>query len=114
VGRAAGHEVEPIYGISAQRFVDAYAGRGLRELLADIADIARKRGGGRPSRLQDVMRGCRTEIDFLNGAVCGHGRRLGVKTLFNDAVVAVVRGLGVGFKPDPRHLDPVNGLLPTP
>ncbi len=112
VGRAAGHEVEPIYGIPAQRFVDAYEGRGLRELLTDIADIARKRGGGRPSLLQDVMRGRRTEIDYLNGAVCDHGRKLGVKTPFNDAVVAVVRGLGVGFKPDPRHLDPVVALLP--
>src|SRR5438034_263608 len=29
VGRAAGYEVEPIYGISAQRLVDAYQGRGL-------------------------------------------------------------------------------------
>src|SRR5438876_2144412 len=69
VGRAAGHEVEPIYGIPAQRFVDAYQGRGLKELLVDIADIARKRGGGRPSLLQDVMRGRRTEIDYLNVAV---------------------------------------------
>src|SRR2546422_3916150 len=42
VGRAVGHEVEPIYGIPAQRFVDAYQGKGLKELLAEIADIARK------------------------------------------------------------------------
>jgi 2-dehydropantoate 2-reductase len=112
VGRAAGHEVEPIYGIPAQRFVDAYEGRGKAELLADIADVARKRGGGRPSLLQDVMRGRRTEIEFLNGAVCAHGRRLGVKTPFNDAVVEIVRSLGVGFKPDPRHLDPLIGMLP--
>jgi 2-dehydropantoate 2-reductase len=112
VGRAVGHEVEPIYGIPTQRFVDAYQGKGLAELLADIADMARKRGGGRPSLLQDVMRGRRTEIDYLNGVVCEHGRRVGVKTPFNDAVVAVVRSLGIGFKPDPRHLDPVIALLP--
>ena len=30
VGRAAGYEVEPIYGIEAQRFVDAAAGKGWR------------------------------------------------------------------------------------
>jgi 2-dehydropantoate 2-reductase len=112
VGRAAGHEVEPIYGIPAQRFVDAYEGRGLRELLADIAEIARKRGGGRPSLLQDVMRGRRTEIEYLNGAVCEHGRRLGLKTPYNDTIVAIVRGLGVGFKPDRRHLAPLIALLP--
>src|SRR5262249_19351167 len=113
VGRGVGHEVEPIYGIPAQRFVDAYDGKGLAELLADVADVARKRGGGRPSLLQDVMRGRRTEIEFLNGAVCEHGRKVGVATPFNDKVVAVMRGLGVGFKPDRRHLDPVVAMLPT-
>jgi len=112
VGRAVGHEVEPIYGIPAQRFVDAYQGRGLKELLADVAEIARKRGGGRPSLLQDVMRGRRTEIDFLNGAVSEHGRKAGVKTPFNDKVVEIVRGLGVGFKSDPKHLDPLIAMLP--
>jgi 2-dehydropantoate 2-reductase len=112
VGRGVGHEVEPIYGIATQRFVDAYNGTGLKELLADIADMARRRGGGRPSLLQDVMRGRRTEIDYLNGIVCEHGRRVGIKTPYNDAVVAVVRSLGIGFKPDPRHLDPVIAMLP--
>ena len=111
VGRAVGHEVEPIYGIPTQRFVDAYNGRGLEELVADIADMARRRGG-RPSLLQDVMRGRRTEIEYLNGMVCEHGRKVGVKTPYNDAVVGVVRGLGIGFKPDPRHLDPVVAMLP--
>jgi 2-dehydropantoate 2-reductase len=112
VGRAVGHEVEPIYGIPTQRFVDAYQGRGLKELLADVAEIARKRGGGRPSLLQDVMRGRRTEIDFLNGAVSEHGRKAGVKTPYNDKVVEIVRGLGVGFKSDPKHLDPLIAMLP--
>ena len=111
VGRAVGHEVEPIYGIPAQRFVDAYQGRSLPQLLTDVADIARKRGGGRPSLLQDVMRRRRTEIEYLNGAVCAHGRKVGVKTPFNDAVVEVVRRLGVGFTPDPKHLDPVIAML---
>jgi 2-dehydropantoate 2-reductase len=112
VGRAVGHEVEPIYGIDAQRFVDAYQGKGLAQLLTDVAEVARKRGGGRPSLLQDVMRGRRTEIEYLNGAVCQHGRKVGVKTPFNDAVVGVMRGLGVGFKPDRKHLDPVIAMLP--
>jgi 2-dehydropantoate 2-reductase len=113
VGRAVGHEVEPIYGIAAQRYVDAYAGRGLAELLADIAAVARARGGGQPSLLQDVLKGRRTEIDYLNGYVCREGARVGVATPFNDAVVAAVRGLGVGFKPDRAHLDPVIRMLPA-
>jgi len=113
VGRAVGHEVEPIYGIPVQRYLDAYAGRGLLELLADIAAVARARGGGQPSLLQDVLKGRRTEIDHLNGYVCREAARLRVKTPYNDAVVGAVRALGVGFKPDPAHLDPVIAMLPA-
>jgi 2-dehydropantoate 2-reductase len=112
VGRAVGHEVEPIYGIPTQRYVDAYEGRGLAQLLDDIAEIARKRGGGQPSLLQDVLKRRRTEIDYLNGYVCDQGRSRGVKTPFNDAVVATIRTLGVGFTPDPKNLDPVIRMLP--
>jgi 2-dehydropantoate 2-reductase len=111
VGRAVGYEVEPIYGIPTQRYVDAYQGRGLAHLLEDIAEMARKRGGGQPSLLQDVLKRRRTEIDFLNGYVCDQGRKTGVKTPFNDAVVATIRALGVGFTPDPKHLDPVIRML---
>jgi len=112
VGRAVGYEVEPIYGIPAQRYVDAYDGKGLAPLLDEIAEIARKRGGGEPSLLQDVKKKRRTEIDYLNGYVCDQGKQRGVKTPFNDAVVATIRALGVGFTPDRAHLDPVVAMLP--
>jgi 2-dehydropantoate 2-reductase len=112
VGRAVGYEVEPIYGIPTQRYVDAYQGRGLAQLLEDIAEMARKRGGGQPSLLQDVLKRRRTEINYLNGYVCDQGRKTGVKTPFNDAVVATILALGVGFTPDPKHLDPVIRMLP--
>jgi 2-dehydropantoate 2-reductase len=112
VGRAVGHEVEPIYGIPAQRYVDAYNGTGLAQLLDEIAEIARKRGGGQPSLLQDVIKKRRTEIDYLNGYVCEQGRAKGVKTPYNDAVVATIKALGVGFTPDRKSLDPVIAMLP--
>src|SRR5881227_3560654 len=44
VGRACGYEVEPIYGIVAQRFVDAYEGRGFAEVEADVAAEGARRG----------------------------------------------------------------------
>jgi len=113
VGRACGYEVEPIYGIVAQRFVDAYEGRGFAEVEADVAAEGARRGGGRPSLLQDVMRGRRTEIEYLNGYVCQQGRRVGVKTPINDAVVAAVKSFPVGqLKPDPKNLDPILKILP--
>jgi 2-dehydropantoate 2-reductase len=108
VGRARGFEVEPIWGIAAQRIVDAAAGRGLADVEADIARDAKSRSGGRPSLLQDVMRGRRTEIDYLNGYVVGEARRLGVPTPFNEAIVEIYRRHAVGaLKPDPRNLEPL-------
>jgi len=113
VSRACGYEIEPIYGIAPQRFVEATEGRGHAEVEADMAAGARHLAGGRPSLLQDVMRGRRTEIDYLNGYVCREGRRMGVPTPFNDAVVAAIKSHGVGkLRPDPKNLEPLAKLLP--
>jgi 2-dehydropantoate 2-reductase len=113
VGRAAGHEVEPIFGVAAQRFVDAVSGRGMADVERDMMASVRFLSGGRPSMLQDVMRGRRTEIDFLNGHVCREGRRLGVPTPVNDAVVAAVHRAPVGqLRPDPRNLEPILKAIP--
>jgi 2-dehydropantoate 2-reductase len=112
VGRACGYEVEPIYGIAAQRFVDAAAGRGVEATQADMAASGRSRSGGRPSMLQDVMRGRRTEIDHLNGYVARRGSQVGVKTPFNDAIVELVNSFAVGtLRPDAKHLDPLLRML---
>ncbi len=112
VGRAAGHEVEPIFGIPAQRFVDAAEGRGLDALEAEMGEGAGSLAGGRPSLLQDVMRGRRTEIDELNGYVVAQGRRFGIPTPVNEAVVREVHQHGVGtLKPDPKNLEPLTRLL---
>jgi 2-dehydropantoate 2-reductase len=113
VGRKCGYEVEPIYGIETQRFVEAAAGRDTERLLADMAAGAKKLAGGRPSMLQDVMRGRRTEIDYLNGYVVNEGKRVGVKTPFNEAVVRLVHQHGVGtLTPDPKNLEPLLQMLP--
>jgi 2-dehydropantoate 2-reductase len=113
VGSAAGFEVEPIFGIPAQRFVDAAEGRGSDELEADMAASARSLAGGRPSLLQDVMRGRRTEIEELNGFVVRKGRELGVATPMNEAVVREVQRHGVGqLRPDPKNLEPLAALVP--
>jgi 2-dehydropantoate 2-reductase len=113
VGRARGFEVAPLWGIAAQRFVDAAAGRGMAEIEADIARDAKSRAGGRPSLLQDVMRGRRTEIEYLNGYVVAEGRKAGIATPVNEAIVDVYRHHAVGaLKPDPRNLEPLLKLLP--
>jgi 2-dehydropantoate 2-reductase len=112
VGRAAGHTVEPLYGIAAQRFVEAAGGSGMAELEAELAALGQGRSGGRPSLLQDVLRGRRTEINELNGLVVAEGRRLGVPTPVNQAVVNEVLRHGVGsLKPSPANLEPLAGRV---
>ena len=114
VGRARGFEVEPIWGIAPQRFLDAAEGRGLADVEAEISRDARSRAGGRPSLLQDVLRGRRTEIEYLNGYVVTEGKKAGVPTPVNEAVVDLYRRHGVGtLRPDPKNLEPLLKLLPA-
>ena len=108
VGRAHGHTIE------AQRIVDAAEGRGLADVEADLAAEAKRRTGGRPSLLQDVIKRRRTEVDFLNGHVSAEGRTKGVPTPFNDAIVAAVHAHPVGqLTPSPKHLEPLIAMLPS-
>ncbi len=113
VGRALGYEVEPLFGIPAQAFVDGAQGRGLEDVETRMATEATLRSGGRPSFLQDVLKSRRTEIEYLNGYVSEQGRLVGVATPFNDAVVRVVQSHGVGrLRPDLKNLEPLVQMLP--
>ena len=59
----------------------------------------------RTSMWWDLSQGKPTEIGFLNGAVVGAGRRLGVPTPVNERVLALVRSVEQG--------DRRNGLSPN-
>jgi 2-dehydropantoate 2-reductase len=48
------------------------------------------------SMRQDLARGRRTEIDYLNGAVAALGRRLGVACPVNEALTAIVKQMERG------------------
>ena len=112
VGTALGHRIEPILGIAAQRFADATDSSAIEILGKEIAADAASRSGGRPSMLQDVMKGRRTEIDYLNGFVAAEGRAVGIATPFNDAVVDAFHAYPVGtLTAAPRNLDPLVRLL---
>jgi 2-dehydropantoate 2-reductase len=47
----------------------------------------------KPSMMQHVEQGRRTEIDALNGALVREAKALGIATPYNEAVVALVKGL---------------------
>ncbi len=47
----------------------------------------------KPSMLQHIEKGRRTEIDALNGALAREGRAHGVPTPFNEAIALLIKGL---------------------
>jgi 2-dehydropantoate 2-reductase len=54
--------------------------------------------GHRASMLQDILKGRKTEIDALNGAICQYARELGIKTPCNDLLTALIK-----FKEKPEN-----------
>ena len=78
-----------------------------------LLESARKAGSaGEPSFGQDVRKGRRTEIDYLNGYVSDMGRRSGVPTPFNDKIVEIVHDLGINFTGAKKHVQPLVDMLP--
>ena len=105
VAQALGVHVEPINGIDPALYLDAARGKGLEELRTKWVEGGRSVGAGRPSLLQDVLKGRRTEIDYLNGLVARKGREAGIPTPMNDAIITVTKQVESGeLKPGPENL----------
>ena len=51
------------------------------------------------SMLQDLKKGKKCEIDFINGVVCEYGEKYGVPTPFNRKTVEIVHGIEEGKYP---------------
>jgi 2-dehydropantoate 2-reductase len=65
-------------------------------------------GGIKPSMLQDFERGRSTEVDFINGYVVGLGKQVGMKVVFNEAIVAIVKAITRGdSRPSADHLSAI-------
>ena len=80
------------------RFSDA-AGRQVSiAFLRDVYDVHRP---SKASMLQDMEKGIACEIDHINGVVCENGRKAGIATPYNDAIVEIVKGFEAGTLPFP-------------
>ena len=107
VGTALGVQVEPINGVPAETYARANDGEALEELRSRL-DF----GDGRPSMLQDVLKGRRTEIEYLNGYVAARGREAGVATPLCEAITQLVKQVERGeIKPDVANIKPLERYL---
>jgi 2-dehydropantoate 2-reductase len=96
VAQALGVQVERVGGIPAAAYLDAARGVGVEALRIRWEETGRSLGAGRPSLLQDIMKGRRTEVDFLNGYLVRKGQEVGVPTPMNDAIVEVAKRVESG------------------
>jgi 2-dehydropantoate 2-reductase len=79
---------------------------GIALSIADPRDAWVKAAAGLPpefrtSMLQSLEAGSVTEIDFINGAVVRWGKRCGVPTPVNQALVACIKGIERAATPKP-------------
>ena len=96
VGTALGVDVEPINGIPAEMYNRAADGEAMEELKTRLAAGAGQLGAGRPSMAQDVFKGRRTEIEYLNGYAARRGEEVGVATPINRAMTHLIRQMESG------------------
>ncbi len=105
VAEKLGVQMEPMGGIPAQAYLDAARGVGLGELRTRWVEGGRSLGPGRPSLLQDLMKGRRTEVEYLNGYVVRKGRAVGIPVPVNEAIVEITKRMEAGeLKQGPANL----------
>ncbi len=108
VGLALGLKVPNFGGASAETWADSARGDVFEELDAVLAKAANSGRNWRSSMAQDVIKGRRTEIDYMNGYVVQRGREVNVPTPVSEEVVNVVREVDRGIRtPSPDHVDEI-------
>ena len=109
VGQGLGYRLEEIHHIEPETIARAGEGDLAAKAKYDAHRLAeaRKPGGGahRPSMGQDMVKGRRTEIEFLNGFIVDKGKEVGVLTPANAALTDIVKRVEKGeLRPDKRHI----------
>ena len=108
VGQALGYALEEIYHLDPELIARAGEGDPAASRAFDEHRLAEaQKGGGehRPSMGQDMMKGRRTEIQFLNGMVARKGDEIGIAAPANRVLTEIVTRVERGeLKPDPQHI----------
>jgi 2-dehydropantoate 2-reductase len=108
VGQALGYQLEEIMHMAPETI--ARAGEGDPEAVKiydehRLAEVSRGGGEHRPSMGQDMVKGRRTEIEYLNGFVVKKGEEVGIPAPTNAILTDIVKRVERGeLRPDPRHI----------
>jgi 2-dehydropantoate 2-reductase len=108
VGQANGYHLEEVFHLPPETI--ARAGEGDMAAI-EVCDAQRLKDSGRtaaeqrPSMAQDMIKGRRTEIDYLNGFIVREGERAGILCRANAALTEIVTRVERGeIMPDPSHI----------
>ncbi len=108
VGQAQGYKLEEILHLPAETI--ARAGEGDETAMKAyeeqrFKDAGRTSAEQKPSMGQDMAKGRRTEIDFLNGYVVREGEKIGKACPANAKLTELVKKVERGeLKADPKHI----------
>jgi 2-dehydropantoate 2-reductase len=109
IGQALGYELEKIRGIPPATLAAASEGDPAALESAEstlIANLKRMTDEGRPSTGQDMLKGRRTEIDFINGLIAQKGEEVGIPAPTNAALTQLVRRVERGeIEAHPRNIE---------
>jgi 2-dehydropantoate 2-reductase len=108
VGQAHGYQLEEILHLPPETIARAGEGDDAAMHACDeqrLADGRRTSSEQRPSMGQDMLKGRRTEIDFINGHVVREGQKVGLSCHANAVLTDIVTRVERNeLSPDPRHI----------
>ncbi|MGE0714555.1 MAG: ketopantoate reductase family protein [Alphaproteobacteria bacterium] len=108
VGQALGYTLEDILRIPPEKLATAAEGDDAALAFAEetlLAGAKKQSETQRPSMGQDMVKGRRTEIAFLNGFVAEKGAEVGVSTRANAALTDIVQRVERGeLAADPKNI----------
>jgi len=110
VGQALGYRLEDIAGQDAETLALAAEGDrtaldSVESLMLALRNSQQRSEHQRPSMGQDMMKGRRTEIDYINGVIVEKGAEIGRPAPTHAKLVAAVKRVELGqAPPSPDHL----------
>jgi len=102
IGAALGYELELVYKMETAQLIAAEQGDASAMASCEqtmLASMTFRNDDQRPSMGQDMMKGRRTEIDYINGLVVEKATQLGISVPANAGIVEAVKRVERGDIP---------------
>jgi 2-dehydropantoate 2-reductase len=109
VGQAQGYQLEEIAGQNPDTLARAAAGdraalEEVEAVMLALRNSQQRSEHQRPSMGQDMQKGRRTEIDFINGVIVARGKEIGVPAPTHEKLIAAVKKVELGQAPPSPEL----------